>query len=1184
MPVVGNNYEALSSEQTRLEERNSFSDLATTVNGIWAGVKRDEIENQTDVSGVEKIDFSTEALALKIKDEAPSIRRSLAGATSWADLERKRAWETEKQEANKNALDTYGVPGLIAAGITLGAVDYDAPLALASGGLYKGTVSGLKALKLKDRMSKVAAAGITGAGFSVANNMMYEHVTNTHIEDSNMEAMVLGLAFGGAIGTFATRVPQTRKVFTDNADVKVELSKAEKAATEMTDLKEAQDILHKEHAEAKGSSDKLQGVVTELKVKARAAREKIWELKKDNAFKIKAAVERTEFRDRLAKINEEVPYLKEQHALLKDELDVALEYKLDKASIKKIQDNITKNEQDRIALTAEADNITATIKKLSGKATGYPGRQQRVDHPIDTKRADELQGEIDKLQKELDTDTASIKEHEAALKGDFKPKAERLRKLKVKNQSTINALQEEISKSQASIDALSRSMEADAAGMDFGWMNHMFISPKMRNFASKNPAVQGLTSLLESSSIVGMGKNGEYVKNTRNAATIKDEISGKLNQAFTNKDRTGVVDTYFTAVEKGEFDGTYHEWEAKVSQNSYRKIGEAIEEQTGAIVRNQEGVDYAKLREEALGKVTIKYDGSELDKASKTILDDYFGYISKRARAAKMDKFGDIHGLYMPHIWKGGAMEAPDAVHRLVQAQIRYAEHFGLPVDIDKFTLSANAAVESSRDGYQHIIHQMKDPMSPTTDKSSRLKSRSIQVFDHDVADLLATDLEQIMKGYDMSMSGKLALQETIGLTKVDDIMNQVVHKVTSDKGELERFRAILNTITGIQEISSKRGTLAHNVMQTLTKTTSLVFMPGFALPALTEITNAVGLTGYNKIMSEQFSSIKSAADLIRNKSLSVKAHNDLVGVANIGNSRWGFHANRMDGDAALNSTTKLHNILDSANHKASKIFGLQPVTEASRILAGSSGVNWLLDVAQNPAKLSAMDDKRLARLGLDRKDLQDIADARQHVEYDADGRLVDWHMENWKPEVHAKMRDAIYQHINSSILHPDGASLPMWITDPDSWIAKVTMQFMRFPMDSYEKLALRGVSEFDGKQMSGLVGNLAVWYMVTSFRDAIKVEDKQRYNGKDGNMTQFQDVISMSSMAGGPISMVSKAYTMGTGNIPGSDYSPGASSTLTGAPGSVINKITEGKIPGLFGVVQDRIMEAKLIGDYSGE
>ena len=1167
MPTIGNNYERLQGIQQEQEGRNSFSDLTTTVNGIYAGIQKAEIEGNTDVSGVSNKDFTDEALIDTIKNEDPEIRRSLAGSTSWENLERKRAWEKEKSAATKNALNTYGVPGMLAAGITVGALDYDAPLAVLSGGVYKGVTASMKALKLSERMSKVSAASITGAGFSLANNIMYETVTNTHIEDSNIEATALGFAFGGALSLWATKVPKTRPTITDDAGIKVELSKTEVAAKEASTLEESHAILAKEHSDTKGIIQKLTETIKDHKKQSTVLKNEINTIKKDEAFKTIDAIERTKVRASIKELNETIKTVKNR---LKES-----EYKGDKS----IEDTNT-----LYKLTEQLDGLKKDNKRLTARTKGLKGSYYEIDNKSHVDKAKELNAHIDKLESDLSVHNSKINEHSASIKGDFTPKLKRLKETLTKQQTMIEALHDDIKESHKSINVLHKVYESKAAGMDFGIMNSLFISPKMKLYASQNPAVQGLVSLLESSSIVGISTDGKYVKNTKNAATIKDGISRMLAQAFTNKEKTGVVDTYFTAVEKGEFTGTYHEWEAKVSNNSYTKIGTAIEEQTGAFKRNQDGIDYEAKRVEELEKVVIKYDTSELDKATKTILDGYFGVISKRANAAGMDKFGAIHGIYLPHIWDGTAMKAPDAMKRLVDAQIRYAEHFNLEVDTKRFEASAKAAIESSQDGYQQVIHKIRDPLSPTQHKTSREKSRSIQVFDHDVADLFSTNLEQVMKGYDLSMSGKLALQETVGLSSVDDIMQTIVSKVTQDPMELARFKTLLENLTGSHEIATKRGTMAHNVMQTLTKVTSLAFMPGFALPALTEITNATGLTGYSKVMKDQFGAIKTASDLIRGKSLSVTAHNDLIGVAHIGSSRWSFHVNRMDGDMALNSTTALHNMLDSANHKASKLFGLQPVTEASRILTGSSGVNWLLDMAANPYKLSSMDDKKLARLGLDRQDLLKINEARAHVEYDVDDKLIDWHMEKWDPETHDMMRDALYEHINASILHPDAASLPMWITEPDSWIAKITMQFMRFPMDSYEKLTLRGLSEFDGKQVGSLVGNIALWYMVSSFRDALKLEDKQRYNGEDGAKQQFQDVIAMSSLAGGPISMVSKAYSIGTGNILGSDYRPGASSTLSGASGSVLDKATRGQAPGLYGVVQDRILEMKLLNDYTGD
>jgi hypothetical protein len=240
-----------------------------------------------------------------------------------------------------------------------------------------------------------------------------------------------------------------------------------------------------------------------------------------------------------------------------------------------------------------------------------------------------------------------------------------------------------------------------------------------------------------------------------------------------------------------------------------------------------------------------------------------------------------------------------------------------------------------------------------------------------------------------------------------------------------------------------------------------------------------------------------------------------------------------------------------------------------------------MLDLAKNPNAISSADSKILARLGYSRKDIQDLVKARSKVEYDVDGRLVDWNMDKWDNGIEQKMRDSIYNNIESSVLHPDGATLPMLLTDPDSWVAKISLQFMRFPIDSYEKLFLRGMSEMQGKQVAGVVSNFMLWTMVLSFRDALKVEDKQRYNDDDGML--FQDALKASSMVSGPMTLLDKAYTATTGDRIGSDYSPG-SSMWGGAAGNIATKLYGGNLSGIAGVVQGHISNADAVRQYTGK
>ena len=99
----------------------------------------------------------------------------------------------------------------------------------------------------------------------------------------------------------------------------------------------------------------------------------------------------------------------------------------------------------------------------------------------------------------------------------------------------------------------------------------------------------------------------------------------------------------------------------------------------------------------------------------------------------------------------------------------------------------------------------------------------------------------------------------------------------------------------------------------------------------------------------------------------------------------------------------------------------------------------------------------------------------------------------------------------------------------------------MRFPVESYERLLLRGVQEADAKQLLALGGNVAMWTAILMAKDAIKDEEKQQYNKDDWETKLFKDSLLANSWTSFPVALADKAVGLATGKNLTNDYTHNA-------------------------------------------
>lgn len=252
-----------------------------------------------------------------------------------------------------------------------------------------------------------------------------------------------------------------------------------------------------------------------------------------------------------------------------------------------------------------------------------------------------------------------------------------------------------------------------------------------------------------------------------------------------------------------------------------------------------------------------------------------------------------------------------------------------------------------------------------------------------------------------------------------------------------------------------------------------------------------------------------------------------------------------------LNTDGGYEAILDKWTNSVSKYSGLVPLTDALKTLSLGSGYDWLIRISKQDG-ISKADQKRIYRMGLDENDLATLRKVNENtVEY-KNGQLHDFKFEEWDEAFAEKIQDALMEHIESTVLHPDGAAIPAWFSDPNNPIAKILFQFMRFPIAAHERLALKGLTEFDRKQTIGIAANMALFTLLSQIKDLGNPNPRFDLSTEEGQANIMQYLLTNNYGSGPILSMMEKALTLGTGHQPFSTWNQGVGA-LFGVSGATI-------------------------------
>lgn len=664
------------------------------------------------------------------------------------------------------------------------------------------------------------------------------------------------------------------------------------------------------------------------------------------------------------------------------------------------------------------------------------------------------------------------------------------------------------------------------------WMQKAVISPIEKNLASENEFVRGLAQLLHAGTMYHGKINS---RNAWNLRTLLDNKRTRMEQA--------IIYSYRQAVKDG-YTGKFHEFEAEVADNARHVAGDIqrqlFTEMDGGINSIQR-LEIAKTR---IGSVTRNHKNTNkhVQDGTDAFL-NYFEDIHKHGNKLDMEAFRNSLGKgYVKRVYSGEkikAMGEAEAIERLVEAQRSFAIATKSRWDdevLAEATAKAEKAVNSALNPEGRVEEALRELAPARRATESALKQRTIEAFDDDLIDLMESDVRTTSYLYSIQTHGRLALKEALGVDN-DEQIKQLIMQVNPTAEEAKNFEVMVQTIKGTREISKNPLNPFTRAAKAASGYSSVMHTLGFVVPTITEIASVAKEFGWSRTINNFIGNPREVVDMYRNGTPSDK--NTIELFVSYGDAYVNNRAVRYDADGNnIDSVGRMQSFLDGTTQRMAIFGGLLPVTDMLRMTTASLSVDFLarMSVAKNISKTDMM---RLEDMGFDANDFERI---RTTLKVDADGRIGNMDRKTWG-QLDEDIMLGVNTMVERTILHPNGITLPKFMSDfnEGQFFPRIMFKFMRFPFESYERMLGRGMQEFDAKQATALAGNIALWTMILSAKDALKEEDKQKYAGKDGLNQLMVDSFLYNSWTAGPVSFIDTGLGLTTGKtLQGYRYSIG--------------------------------------------
>lgn len=817
------------------------------------------------------------------------------------------------------------------------------------------------------------------------------------------------------------------------------------------------------------------------------------------------------------------------------------------ANLPKLQKELSTLQKAEDDMVGRLDNEQTRLKVAKDTHRNNTLKNSTVTESLTTKNLQKIIDDADAtlspegLKKLMDEQKVLADDIAKMEAGDFNTKA--LYGIRKEARTAFEKLNDEI-KDLARLDTL-----ADSAPMKRlpDWARKMLISPISRLLNSKNDMVAGFASYLHSGTL----NQGKIRPMT--AWIIKNMLDTELDRAHK-----AIRFNYSQAVKAG-YTGDYKSFENAVAQNAYGVAGRMQRELMTGIDGAIKGEERLAIAQSRLGSVQRMHNSGNawIDKSVDSYL-DYYEKVYQRGSKADLEAFRNVLGKgYVKRMYSADKikrMGADRAIKKLTDAQYAYAVSTNsavTPAIMAEFKANARTAVEAALGlGYKH--GEITKPLGITRKGTeASLRMRSIEAFDDDIVDLLEDDLIGTSYAYSLQSHGRIALKEKLG-ADTDDQVEEMIQQLGATDKEVDMLRAVVETIRGTREISKNPLEPVTRGLKFLSSVSSAMQIMGFGLTTTTEISALAKDFGWKRSVGSLVGNPREIYKMYRYGTPSEKNTVELM--VSYADANFSHRAIRNDVETGFDSVGRFQEFMDGVVARGAVYGGLLPITDMLRMSAASLTVDFLarMSVAK---KISNADLKRLEDIGWTPDMLPRI---KKTLRVDANGRIGNMDRATWG-KLDEEITASVMTNVERTILHPNGATLPMFMTNMNEGqlVPRLMMKFMRFPVESYERLLVRGMQEADAKQLMGLVGNVAMWTAILSMKDAMRDPDRQAYVGDEGLNQLIIDSLLHNSVTSSIPSSLDLISGLTTGENLTNDYT----FRVGGAPQAAYETIMQGKL-----------------------
>ena len=655
------------------------------------------------------------------------------------------------------------------------------------------------------------------------------------------------------------------------------------------------------------------------------------------------------------------------------------------------------------------------------------------------------------------------------------------------------------------------------------------------------------------------------VSNGTTAQDIKTSLIGEhndmlrqLNELHTQDKKNGVFNgsynDYLHEIHKTYLESKHKAqeelWSNIPGEKDLPKLPKDFEIPKGSTEYNERVKLY--LKETPL-KIAYKHQNPNIAKAASKVA-DYFNNQAINLKNSGLESMQHIQpNGYLPRSFNVEKMEADKEgfINSLVNAMSKHPANAG--VSFKKLTKEAEGVYNKVLDA-----HYFKNVTEHSNPAISNVKKRNLQYSDYAMYDYLNKDLGLITSKYSRDTAGLIAVKKKLGVSSKSELHNKLKDIFGKDiKPETYKdFEVIFDTLKGTREIPRSHSIWDHT-LRIGTKLSRAIFSPGFALSGIAELATPVAVNGFTNTIKAILPGFKTTIDLVRGKSINNPVVKELQQFNLVGKILESRQLNRYDTEDTMHAPLrgfagKFEETLDKTNHIIHKYMGLGFITEASEITTLVSGMNYLYQMSKrvaNKLEIAQHDLKALARLGVSEYDLLQLHDNMKKYGKEKYGQIQELNIDKWEGNIADVITRALERNIKSTILEPDGINLPIWMSDPNSVLARVTMQFTRYPLSAYTQLTMKGIDEVSAKQILSIATNMSILAGVAQIKDLTREKPLYDTNTEEGKKNLYIYVLSNINVTGALVPIMEKILNLA--GFSTGQYTPSVSSVIFGPTGA---------------------------------